>query len=146
MLCALAAGACSRGEETATTRPEVQTQTAQTTNMPMTVAGCVKAGDAADTYVLTTARAEGGGDTATYQLTGEQIASLRDQIGSRVEVSGTVEAQQQIATDATAQARPEDRERATGTSGTPTVQTKTEIEIKRLSVTSIKPLGDKCDM
>ena len=148
LLCtAVAAGACNRGQETKTVTPEVQTQTAQKTNMPMTVAGCLKAGDAADTYVLTAARAEGSTDAATYQLVGPQTAGLRDQIGRRVEISGTLEAQQEIASSATAQARPrEDGERATGTSGTPTVQTKTEIDIKRLSVGSVKPLGDKCDM
>jgi hypothetical protein len=140
------ASACSRGEETKTVTPEVQTQRSQAGNMPMTIAGCVKAGDAADTYVLTAARAEGSADSATYQLVGAQTANLREQIGRRVEVSGTLEAQQEIAAQATAQAKPKDDERPTGTAGTPTVQTKTEIDIKRLSVASIKPLGDKCDM
>jgi hypothetical protein len=145
---AIAAGACNRGETT-TTSPEMQTQTAQpAANVPMTVAGCVKAGEAADTYVLTTARAEGSGDTATYELVGSQTANLEDHIGKRVEVSGTLEAQQEIASRATAKAEPADKggDRATGTSGTPTVQTRTEIDIKRLSVSSIKPLEDKCEM
>lgn len=146
---ALVAGACNRGQETTPATPEVQTQTAQpATNMPVTVEGCVKAGDAADTYVLTAARAEGSTDTATYQLVGQQTDQLRDHIGRRVEVSGTVEAQQEIAASQTAKAEPGEgnRDRATGTTGTPTVQTKTEIEIKRLSVSAVKPLQDKCDM
>lgn len=139
------ASACNRGEEPKTVTPEVQTQRSQAGNMPMTIAGCVKAGDAADTYVLTAARAEGSADSATYQLVGTQAAQLRDQVGRRIEVSGTLEAQQEIASQAKAQAKP-DSDRPTGTAGTPTVQTKTEIDIKRLTVASIKPLGDKCDM
>ena len=143
----IAAGACNRGPETTTTKPEVQTQTAQTANMPMTVSGCLKAGEAADTYVLTTARTEGSTDAATYQLVGSQTANLREQIGRRVEVSGTLQAQQQIAATGTAQTKPDkSAERATGTIGTPTVQTRTEIDIKRLSVSSVKPTGEKCDL
>lgn len=139
---AIATGACSRDEKM-TTASESQTQAAQAANTPMTVAGCVKAGDAADTYVLTTARTEGAPtDAATYELVGDQVASLRDHIGRRAEVSGTLQAQQEIASRSTA--KPAD-ERPTGTSGTPTVQTRTEVEIKRLAVTSVKPLGDKCD-
>ena len=140
---AIATGACSREPEKMTTASDSQTQAAQAASTPMTVAGCVKAGEAADTYVLTTARAEGAPtDAATYELVGDQVASLRDHVGRRAEVSGTIQAQQEIASRSTA--KPAD-ERAIGTSGTPTVQTRTEIEIKRLAVTSVKPLGDKCD-
>ena len=139
---AVATGACNRDQEKMTTAADVQTQSpAQPANTPTTIAGCVKAGEAADTYVLTTARAEGSGEAATYQLVGDQAAALREQIGRRVEVSGTMEAQQETASRSTAQ--PE--ERPTGTSGTPTVRTKAEIEIRRLSVTSVNPLGEKCD-
>lgn len=140
---ALATGACNRGEEAKTTSPEVRSQTTQPANTPLTVAGCVKAGDAADTYVLTAARAEGNHETATYQLVGGQTDVLRDQIGKQVQVTGTLEAQHEIATSSTAKA-PNDS--ATGTSGTPTVQTRTSLEINRLTVTAVAPLGDKCDM
>ena len=142
---AMAAGvtACNRSEDT---RPvtEVQTQTAQPTNQPVTVAGCLKAGEAADTYILTTARSGGSGETATYQLVGNQAGTMKDHVGHRVEVNGTIVAEQEIAS--TASALPADKERATGTAGTPKVQTKTEIEIRRLSVASVKPLDDKCEM
>lgn len=139
----VASGACNREPEKLTTAAESQTQAATPTNMPTTVAGCVKAGEAADTFVLTTARAEGApADAATYELVGDQVAGLRDHIGRRAEVSGTVQARQEIASSSTA--KPAD-ERATGTSGTPTVQTRTEIDIKRLSVTSVKRLDEKCD-
>jgi hypothetical protein len=143
ILSAAASGACNRQPEKMTTAAESQAQSAKPTNMPMTVAGCVKAGEAPDTFVLTTARAEGAPtDAATYELVGDQIAGLRDHIGRRAEISGTVQAQQEIASSSTA--KPAD-ERATGTSGTPTVQTRAEIEIKRLSVASVKPLDEKCD-
>lgn len=140
---ALVSGACR--DSTTPPAGETQTQTSQQTNIPMTVAGCLKAGEAAGTFVLTAARAEGQGETATYQLVGDASQNLQDQIGRQVEVTGTVNAQQEIA--ATGARVPTDKEeRPAGTSGTPTVQTKTEIDIKRLSVSSVKPLGDKCDM
>ena len=140
---AIASGACNRKQDT---RPvsEVQTQTAQPANQPMTVSGCLKAGEAADTYVLTAARTDGAGDTATYQLVGPQAVNMNDHVGRRVEVNGTLIAQQEIAS--TASPLPAEKERATGTTGTPTVQTRTEIDIKRLTVASVKPLGDKCEM
>lgn len=138
---ALAGAACNRDRDKMTPATEVQSQSAQPANTPLTVAGCVKAGDADDTYVLTTARAEGAAEPATYQLVGSQTASLRDHVGRRVEVSGTMQAQQEVASRSTAQST----ERPTGTIGKPTVQTRSEVDIKRLSVSSIRPLGDKCD-
>ena len=140
---ALASGACNRDADKMATSTDVQTQSAQPAKTPVTLQGCVKAGDAADTYVLTTARTAGSGDTATYQLVGEKIEGLREQVGRRVEITGTIEAQREIASRTTA--RPEDEERPTGTSGTPTVQTRSEIEIKRLSVGSVKPLSESCE-
>ena len=62
-----AAGACNRGEQT----PGAETQTAtplQKTNAPVTVSGCLRAGDASDTFVLTAARTATSEQTATYQL------------------------------------------------------------------------------
>jgi hypothetical protein len=137
-------GACNRDEEKMATSAEVQTQTSQPANMPVTVSGCVKAGEAADTYVLTVERAAGAeGEAGTYQLTGDQTAVLRDHVGRRAEVSGTVVAEQEIASRSTA--TPAGQDQPAGTSGTPTVQTRTEIDVKRLAVTQVKPLGDKCD-
>jgi hypothetical protein len=137
-----ASGACNRDQEKMRSTSETQAQAAQPANTPITVEGCVKAGDAADTFVLTTARTEGGQDTVTYQLVGEQTPSLRDHVGRRVEVSGMMEAQQEIASRTTAQPK---EQRPTGTSGTPTVQTRAEIDIKRLSVKSVKGIGGRCD-
>jgi hypothetical protein len=142
LLCVtIAAGSCKPAEEQMATSTDVQTQSAQQGNMPVTVTGCLKAGQADDMLVLTTARAEGSGDAATYQLVGDETAALREHVGRRIEISGTVQAQQEMASRTTA--RPEDR--PTGTSGTPAVQTRTEVEIKRLAVKSAKPLDEKCD-
>jgi hypothetical protein len=136
---ALAAGACGGGDEEAPVA-ERQAQTAQPANTPTTIAGCLKAGEAADTFVLSVAQTQGSGDTATYHLTGSEGVNLRDHVGQNVEVSGTIRAQQELASRAPAQPA----ERATGTSGTPTVQTRTEIDIKQLDVASVKPLGGSC--
>jgi hypothetical protein len=140
---ALAAGACNRGEEPKAVS-DAQTQTAQPANQPLTVAGCLKAGDAENTFVLTAARTDGSGETGTYQLVGSPNVNLRDHLGHRVEVHGTVEAQQEIASRTTAQA-PADNQ-PTGTSGAPKVETKTELDIKRVSVDSVKPLDEKCEL
>ena len=138
-----ASGACRKSDPAPAV--EVQTRTAQQTNMPLTVAGCLKAGEAEGTFVLTAARSEGSGETATYHLSGGPGTSLQDQLGRKVEVTGTMEAQQEIASTSKPLTTDKDA-RPTGTAGTPTVETKTEIDIKRLSVSSVKPLGDKCDM
>jgi hypothetical protein len=39
--------------------------------------------------------------------------------------------------------RPADK--ATGTSGRPTVQTETAVTVRTLEVARIRPLGDRCD-
>jgi hypothetical protein len=140
---AVAAGACSRQEEPKPVA-DVQTQTAQPANQPVTIAGCLKRGDAADTFVLTSARTGGSAETATYQLVGAPDVNLQDHIGHRVEVSGTMEAQQEIASRTTAVPREEDK--PTGTSGDPKVETRTEIDIKRVAVSAVKPLADSCEM
>lgn len=139
----LGAGACNRGEEPRSVADR-QTQTAQPVNQPMTISGCLKAGDAEGTFVLTAARSEGSTETATYQLAGSPGVNLRDHIGQRVEVNGTVNAQQEIASSTSAVGRDEDR--PAGTSGTPRVDTKAELDVKRLAVTGVKPLGDRCEM
>ena len=74
----------------------------------------------------------------TYQLTGHDLA-LGDYVGQQVEVSGTVQARQNIAgTDAPAVDEPK------GTSGTPTIETRAEIEVKQTTVASVTPSGERC--
>ncbi|MGH9310310.1 MAG: hypothetical protein ACRD1U_13105 [Vicinamibacterales bacterium] len=140
---AVAVGGCGESEDPKTVS-EAQSQTGQRTNQALTIAGCLKAGDAENTYVLTAARTAGSQDTATYQLEGEAAANLQDHVGERVEVTGTMNAQQEVASRTTAE--PQADERPTGTSGTPQVVTKTEVDIKRVSVASVKPLAEKCDI
>lgn len=108
---------------------------------PMTVTGCLKSGLAEDTFVLMASQANGTSDTATYQLTGREDIDVRQYLGQKVEVAGTVRAQQEVAStgEATAQ-KP-----AKGTSGTPSIETKTEIDVKRLDVKTITPTGTGCD-
>lgn len=140
MLLSFVAAACGGGE------PQVppatsETQASRQPNQPTNVTGCLRAGDAADTFVLTTT----GGATppATYHLTGADSVNLRDHVGKRVEVAGIVEAQSQIATrDA-----PQPADNATGTAGspgTPTVQTGTRLNVQRMNVTSLRPTGEDC--
>lgn len=136
-------GGCNRAEEPETVSTG-QSQSAQPANQPLTAVGCLKAGEADGTFVLTAARTTGSDQTATYQLVGPAGVNLQDHIGQRVEVSGTIQAQQEVASRTTAV--PAEEDRPSGTSGTPTVVTKTEIDIKRVSVAAVKPLGETCEM
>jgi hypothetical protein len=132
-------GACNRGQQT----PAVESQTAtpaQTTNQPTTVKGCLRAGEASETYVLTAAKSATGDLTATYQLQPMQGVSLAEHVGRQVEVSGVVVAQQEIATRSATQPAG----KAEGTTGTPTVSTTTELDIKKLNVQQVRRLEDSC--
>ena len=113
----------------------------QPLNQPLTVDGCLRAGDGASTFVLTTTQTATGAQPATYQLLGAGDVKLADHVGERVTATGTLQAQQQ----ATTQTAPAPADKATGTSGTPTVQTSTELTVRTLEVRSLKPLGDRCD-
>src|SRR5918996_1170608 len=141
----MATGACNR-EEAAPPPAEVQSQAAQPANQPMTVAGCLKVGEASDTYVLTAERSEGSPESATYQLVGAPGVNLQEHVGQRVRASGTMEARQAKGTQT--MATPADQERPAGTSGTsdtPAVQTRTDVAINRLSVDAVERLGERCN-
>lgn len=137
--------ACSRGpsasQGTSSTPP--QTQTATSSQMPMTttVTGCLAAGDAADTYVLNSARADGAATSATYNLVGANNDELRSHVGEQVRVSGTVTSGAQIAERSMPQA---ETAKPKATTGTPVVQTQTDVQIRRLAVSSVVPEGQKC--
>ena len=142
-LCAgIATSACSR--EPAAPAAEVQSSTSpQQSNLPVTVRGCLRSGEAADTFVLTTSRTEPQQEqTATYQLAGREGVDFRSNVGREVEVSGVVTSQQRIANRSATRAADE---QATGTAGTPTVQTTTTVDVKQLDVTSLRPLGERCE-
>jgi hypothetical protein len=133
--------ACDRSDEAQAPPAQSATQTAQTLNRPTSVTGCLRAGDAENTFVLTTTQTENGVNPATYQLAGTGGVNLKDHIGARVEVTGVLTEQQHVATT-DAPTRAEDKAR--GTSGTPTVQTGTQLAVRRLEVTGVKAAGGEC--
>ena len=135
----LTMGACKR-EATA---PEVQTTSGEQARMqPMTVTGCLRGGLADNTYVLMASQTSGGAtDTATYQLAARDEVNLRQYVGQKVEVAGTLRAEQEVASNGVAT----EQKPAKGTSGTPTVDTKTELDVKRLDVTRITPVSGRCE-
>lgn len=136
---AIAVGACSQQEMAA---PERQTTTGEQPRMEeTTVAGCLKAGMDENTYVLI-AEGSTGAETAsaTYQLTNANNVNLQQHVNERVRITGTLRAQQEFASSA----RTVDEDRAKGTSGTPVIETKTEVDVKRIAVNSVQPSGQKC--
>ena len=135
-----AAAGCSREPETPPAQS--QTQTTQQLNAPATFTGCLRAGEAANTFVLTASATADGSTPATYQLEGATGTNLQDHVGHRVEVSGIIAEQQHVATREAPQ--PADQ-RATGTSGTPTVQTGTQLALRTVQVKSVTPLDGRCE-
>lgn len=140
-IAAAAAGACSR-EEPAAPPAQSQTQTVQKPNVPTLVTGCLRAGEATNTFVLTASQATDGTTPATYQLNGSAGVNLADHVGKRVEVNGVLREQAHIATN---ESRQPAEDRAKGTSGTPSVQTATQVSIRQLDVTSVKSAGADCE-
>jgi hypothetical protein len=132
---------CNKNKQTT---PDLQTSTGvQPRAQAVTVTGCLQKGTIAEnTWVLIGDAPSAGttGRAPTYQLTGGDAAALRANVGQRVEVSGTVRAEQEVAS--TSGAIPESR--AKGTAGTPTVETKTDVDIRRLEVSAVKATGNRC--
>jgi hypothetical protein len=121
--------------------PEVQTTTAyQRSGEPVQLVGCLKRGVLADeTFVLLVSKADGVGGTATYQLNPAAGMNLADQVGHQVEVLGKLRAEQVAVSEGGT------RERAAkGTSGTPTVETKTDLDVRQVDATSLKPIAATC--
>ena len=144
LFAAVSLAGCNRSEQTTTPVAESQTQhPVQPANQPLTVSGCLRGGDAADTFVLASSGASIGDSTAsaTYQLAAASGVNLRDHVGRRVEVSGVLRGQQQSESRAEGPAA----NAPTGTAGTPRVETRTEVDIKHLDVSSVKPIADDCD-
>jgi len=138
---AMGGGACSKGKKEMAVETQVP-GAVRTPDAPMTVTGCLRAGEASDTYVLTQdAATTGTADTANYHLVGVSGVNLRDHIGERVQVSGVLATQQEVASRST----PSQQDKATGTTGTPTVQTETQVDIRTLRVNSVNPQGGKCE-
>jgi hypothetical protein len=140
---AVSTGGCQRSSKNAPPTAQIQTQTPpQAVNQPVTVTGCLRAGDASDTYVLTASEMKDGTTPATYLLVARDAVNLRDNVGNRVQVSGTLTTQQEVST-LTPTTSPKNK--ATGTSGTPTVQTQTELDMRRLEVSSLNRVAEHCD-
>jgi hypothetical protein len=107
----------------------------------MTATGCLRAGIGENTFVLLAGQSEGATETATFQLAAGPEVNLRDHLDQQVEVSGTLRAEEEVASlGATAV----EEDRAKGTSGTPTVDTKTEVDVRWLQVNAIRPTGERC--
>ena len=137
---AAATAGCGR-EEPDVPPAQSQTQTTQQPNVPTLVTGCLRAGDAANTFVLTTERSVDGSTPATYELHGSAGVNFADHVGKRIEVNGVLREQTQIATR---DSRQPAEEKAAGTAGTPAVQTATTVSIRQLDVTTVKGTGGDC--
>jgi hypothetical protein len=107
---------------------------------PTTVTGCLRSGNAEDTFVLTT-KVPDSANAATYNLNANAQVNLRQYIGQEVEVSGTTRSEQQVTSSSGATPQ----KPVKGTSGTPTVETKTEVDVRQLDVNSVRPTGQKCE-
>jgi len=131
--------------------PAVEQQTVtppQATAMPERVRGCLGAGETEGTYVLTAGAVDTRTDAATYHLQGD-LGQLAAHVGRRVEVEGTVVSEQVAQSRGLPMRAAEggDEPEEVGTSGqgsTPVVQSSTEIEVKRLQVSSVTPIDADC--
>lgn len=142
-----AVAACGR-EEPEAPPAHATTQTSQPLRVPTLVTGCLRAGEAANTFVLTTSDTVDDRRPANYQLVGHPDINLADHVGSRVEVRGIVRQQTHVATrtlEQPAGERPAGEQPA-GTAGTPEVQTGTTLTIRQLDVTALKAVGGECQM
>ena len=140
---AVAAPGCRRSEPSPPPA-EVRSTAVQPANQPTTIKGCLKAGDAPDTFVVTAAKTEGSTETATYNLVGSAGVNLADHIGRPVEVSGVIKQAQELATRD--RVEPTQPAATSGSAGKPVVETRTEVDIKRLEVSSIKRMSnDHCE-
>ena len=135
---ALAGAGCSKDENRA---PELATKTAeQTVNQPKTISGCLHPGAATNTFVLTAAESEGATSTATYELIPKPGMDLHAYAGQDVEASGVLLTRQEVATSGKVEAEP-----AKGATGTPTIETRTELDVRKFEVESVKSTGNRCD-
>jgi len=125
-----------------TTVPEAQkTSGVQQRTEPITATGCLRSGIADGTFVLITVQPQDSAKTANYQLTGQEGVNLRQYVGQQVEVSGTIRSEQEVTSSSGAT----QEKAAKGTSGTPTVETKTELDVRQLDVSAVKPTGGSCE-
>src|SRR5689334_19412864 len=107
-----ASEACTRQKPTvpatAVTTPD------QTKNELVNIAGLLQPGAADQTFVITEEQALSTATPVTYHLMGHEGIDLASHVGEQVEVSGTVRAEQDMAS----MGESTDKDRAKGTSGT----------------------------
>lgn len=135
---AFTSAACSKDENRA---PELATRTPeQSLDQPKTIDGCLRPSAAPNTFVLTASEVAGATTTATYQLIPKPGLDLQAYAGQDVHVSGTLRSSQTVATSGEVEtAKP-----AKGAAGSPTVETKTEVEVRKFDVDSVQPTGQRC--
>lgn len=140
---AFAAAACG-GDEPEPAAATMTTETpVQNVNLPIVVKGCLRAGEAASTYVITAARTAESDQTATYHIAGANGRDLQSHVGQLVEITGVEQARQEIASRTTTDPAPN----ATGTRGeTPAVSTQTKLTVKHLEVRDIRRVDGDCEM
>jgi hypothetical protein len=143
LACAMAMGAACNNKKDVTPTAQIQSNSpAQAANSPESVTGCLRAGDAPDTFVLTTSLLADGRQPATYQLSGSGGVNLTEHIGERVSVQGVVRAQQE---STTASSGSPANDKPKGTAGSPNVSTTTTLDLKRMDVTSISRAEGTCE-
>ncbi len=134
---------CSRTREAQPPAAQTQTQSpVQTLNTPESVTGCLRAGDAPDTFVLTTSQTEDGRPPITYEVIGAAGVNIKEHVGERVAINGVVR-EQQSTTTASASAPATDKPQ--GTSGTPNVQTTATLQMRRIEVSAINRAAGDCE-
>jgi hypothetical protein len=139
---AVAAG-CNRAKEAQPPAAQTQAQSpVQTLNTPESVTGCLRAGDAPDTFVLTTSQTDDGRPPVTYAVVGTSGVNLKEHVGERVAINGIVR-EQQSATTASASAPATDKPQ--GTAGTPSVQTTATLQMRRIEVSTINRAAGDCE-
>jgi hypothetical protein len=126
---------CSREQPAQVAESQTQSPVIAT-NAPATLNGCLRAGEAADTFVLTTS----GLQAATYHLVPDEGIDLREHVGREIQVDGVIRTQQQTTATASSPADPN----AVGTAGQPAVATRTELDVNRFEVSSVKSVGQGC--
>jgi hypothetical protein len=134
------AGAAANCSKKSTAPEAQQTSGVQPRMDRTTVAGCLRSGAAEDTFVLTT-KVPDSPNAATYNLNANAQVNLRQYVGQQVEVSGTIRSEQEVTSSSGATPQ----KPAKGTSGTPTVETKTDLDVRQLDVSAVRPTGEKCE-
>ena len=148
VLCAIAAIAALAGtacERNPAAVAEVQRVSPEQPRMqPLTVVGCLERGVLTDgTFVLLERAPDAlsAVKAATYQLIGGPDMALERNVGKRVQISGTLESEQQISSNSGGPVE----NKTEGTAGSPRVETTTAVDVKKLRVESVSPMEGSCE-